>query len=317
MVHGPCGGVRPDGSCEVEGFGCPFVEHPRTDAADRAAPVPLGPLARPLIVADVPAPPLDLAGFRAAAGAMAGVVDAGLTGDHGRGRVQLPPVLRAQALAAEGLLPWVGLNCRDRNRVALEGELAGLAAVGVTAVHCVTGDHTRTGHRPDAAPVFDLDGTALAAVAASRGFTVSVAEAPLSPPVEHRPARLAAKASAGAAVCFVNHCGSAEVLARFVAAARAAGASGLAFVACVPVVVSAASAAELAGFAGMVAPPGLFEAVAAADDPVAAGIAASTAYAESVLAIDDVDGIDLSGVAGPGEEPVLARAMAEIARRLR
>lgn len=317
MVHGPCGGVQHDGTCEIGTVPCPFVAAPVLVPIEVGRPVPLAVSTRPLVLADVPAPPLDLDALRRAAATMAGAVDCGLTGDHGRARVQLPPVLRAQALRDEGVLPWVGLNCRDRNRVALEGELAGLATVGVAAVHCVTGDHTLTGHRPDAMPVFDLDSTALATLAAGAGLTVSVAEAPLSPPVESRAARAAAKAAAGAAVCIVNHTGSAKVVADFVDATRAAGAADLAFVACVPVVVSRASAHELRRFTGLVPPPGLLELVEDADDPFAIGVDEATRFAVSVLEETGVIGVDLSGVPGAGEEPVLARAMAEIGRRLR
>jgi 5,10-methylenetetrahydrofolate reductase len=241
----------------------------------------------------------------------------GVGSDGGCERVQLPPVLRAQVLAAEGLRPWVGLNCRDRNRVALEGELAGLAAVGVATVHCVTGDHTLTGHRPDAAPVFDLDSTELASLTARYGLTASVAEAPLSPPTDARPARLAAKAAAGAAVGIVNHTGDAAAVGRFVAATRAAGATDMTFLACVPVVVSTGSAAQLRAFTGLVTPPGLIDRVVDADDPWEAGVAEAVAFAEAVLDQPGVAGVDLSGVSSPGEEPALARAMADVARRLR
>ena len=325
MIHGPCGGVRTDGGCEIEGIDCPFVAQPVTRTALAASPVPLdlgvpGPGTRPLIIADLPVPALDVDALRTAARTMAeaGTVDAALTGDHGRERVQLPPVLRAQTMAAEGLRPWIGLNCRDRNRVALEGELAGLAAVdGVAAVHCVTGDHTLTGHRPDATPVFDLDSTELASLAATYELTASVAEAPLSPPVGARPARLAAKAAAGAAVGIVNHTGDAAVVGRFVAATRAAGATAMTFLACVPVVVSAASAAQLRSFTGLVTPPGLIDRVLAAPDPWEAGVAEAVRFAESLLAQPGLAGIDLSGVSAPTEEPTLAQAMAETARRLR
>ena len=152
--------------------------------------------------------------------ALAGVADAALFGDAGWARVQLPPSYRAALVAGEGLRPWAGLNCRDRNRVALEAELHGLADVGA-AVHCVTGDHTELGHRPDAQPVFDLDSTQLAALAAAAGLLVSVAENPVAAPVELRPARAAEKAKAGAQVCIVNHAGTAERLRAFVSATQA------------------------------------------------------------------------------------------------
>jgi 5,10-methylenetetrahydrofolate reductase len=317
MVHGPCGGVRSDATCEVGGeLLCPFVDRPVLDAG-RGVGVPLDLPGRPLLLADVSAPALDLDALRRAAATLAPWVDCGLTGDHGAARVQLPPVLRAQALQAEGLGAWVGLNCRDRNRVALEGELAGLAAVGVTAVHCVTGDHTTTGHRPDALPVFDVDGPALATMAAAAGLAASVPESPLAPPTAARAGRAAAKARAGATVCIVNHTGSAKVVADFMAEVRAAGAAELVFLACVPVVVSAASAAELATFTGLATPPGMVDRVLEASDPFAAGVDEATRFAESLLELHDLAGIDLSGVPGPGEDDLLARAMAEIGRRLR
>jgi hypothetical protein len=62
---------------------------------------------------------------------------------------------------------------------------------------------------------------------------------------------------------------------------------------------------------------GLVEAVLDAGDPGETGVAEAVRFAASILALPDVAGIDLSGVTGPGEEPFLARAMAEIARRLR
>ncbi|MER3482437.1 MAG: methylenetetrahydrofolate reductase, partial [Meiothermus sp.] len=84
-----------------------------------------------------------------------------LLGDHGGARVQFPPAYRAMLVKRTGLEPWVGLNCRDRNRVALEAELAALKHLGVAGVHAVTGDHPVSGHRPDALPVFDLDSAQL------------------------------------------------------------------------------------------------------------------------------------------------------------
>ena len=105
-----------------------------------------------------------------------------LLGDHGAERVHFPPSYRARLLADEGVAAWPGVNCRDRNRVALEGELAACADAGVAGVHCVTGDHPALGHRPDAMPVFDLDSTDLTALARREGLRVSVAHAPASPP---------------------------------------------------------------------------------------------------------------------------------------
>jgi 5,10-methylenetetrahydrofolate reductase len=317
MVHGPCGGVRDDGGCEVADRACVFasglpeVALPPTQSAELGEPArALLALAarRPLVVVDLPAAPLDGDAQRAAAAAVAGHVDAALLGDAPWARVQLPPVLRTIEVAREGVRPWPVLTCRDRNRVALEGELAGLREAGVAAVHCVTGDHTALGHRADAQPVFDLDGTRLAALAAGFGMVVSVAEAPAVPPVDQRPRRLAHKAACGARVCFVDHCGGPEAVAAFVAEARELD-DTVRFIACVPVATSSAALARLRAFARHGLPAATVTALDA-PDPVGAGVRAAIAAAEALLDIDGIDGVDLSAPAGPGEELAVAAALA-------
>lgn len=316
MVHGPCGGVRDDGGCEVGDRRCTFLEGP-VDAGPIAAAPALLPAAaalleltraRPLVVADLPSPGLDADAQKAAAAAVAGHVDAVLLGDAPWARVQLPPSLRAWLVLEEGVAPWVNLTCRDRNAAALESELAGLVAVGAPAVHCVTGDHPALGHRPADTGVFALDAVRLAALAACSGLVVSVAEAPAAPPVAARPARLAVKAAAGARVCFVNHCGGPEHVARFVADARALAPDVL-FVACVGLATSVRGLERLAVFAGPRLPSGTVAATESRD-PVGAAVRATVAEAERMLAIPGVVGVDLSAPAPPGDELCVAAALA-------
>jgi 5,10-methylenetetrahydrofolate reductase len=264
---------------------------------------------RPVVCVDLLADPLSVDALRAAAAAVAGHADAALLGDAPWARVQLPPVLRAQVVAAEGVRPWASLTCRDRNRAALEGELAGLAAIGVPAVHCVTGDHPLLGDRPDAAPVFDLDSTRLAALAAGSGMVVSVAESPSAPPRERRPARMAAKAAAGAHVCFVNHAAEPGEVEDFVAALHEL-APGVRCVVCVPLVVSEAGLERIAAFVPGAVVPLATMAAAGGRDPVGSAVRVAVGTAERLLAIEGVDGIDLSAAAGPGEELRVAGALA-------
>lgn len=324
MVFGPCGGVEADGTCEVGDRRCVFVDGP-TVRWERAMPPSGAPgtaaarmrallAERAVVVADLSVRPMSTASAEAVAGVLAGVVDAVLVGDGPGDRVQFPPAHRAAALQRAGLAVWSGLNCRDRNRVALEGELAALADVGVAGVHCVTGDHPGRGHRPDAAAVFDLDGTRLAALAVAAGHLVSVAEAPAAPPVALRPERLLQKLRTGAEVCFVDHCGGAAAAAAFVARARDLGAT-CRFIACVPLLVDAESAAAIAAFPSLVLPQGLAGAVAEAADPRAAGIDAAVRMADDLLAAG-LDGVDLSGGAGRGDHVAYAEAVATVTTRL-
>lgn len=329
MTYGPCGGVGFDGSCEIDaGARCAFVDIDtvrwRTPPAPVAAQAPsagservralLG--TRPLVLADFPARAVDAGSLEECVAAMSGPVDAVLSGDAGPARVQFAPSYRARLIADAGMLPFIGLNCRDRNRVALEGELAGLAHAGAGVVHCITGDHTHTGSRPDAMPVFDLDATELAALARAAGHLVSVAESPHTPPVDRRAARLLEKEKAGAELCFVNHCGGAEPVARFIAQARMLG-STAGFIPCVPVVLDEGSAQLLRTFTTLVLPPGYLENSLSAADPREAGIAAAVALSRTMLQIEGVVGVDLSGGAAPGRETEHARSLAEIAHRLK
>lgn len=344
MVHGPCGGVRADGGCEVGGP-CAFVlpAAPKDGAlgadfalaapATRLAPAPVRAADRPprtgaasgllaqldrgrFVVADLPSLGPDVEAERALAATLAGSVDAVLLGDAPWARLQLPPALRAEVVAAEGVRAWAGLNCRDRNRVALRAELEALSGLGHGAVHCVTGDHPALGHRSDAPAVFDLDSTRLARSAATAtGLVVSVAESPEAPPTAMRAARAAEKARAGADICFVNHASSVQVVADFAAQVRALAPS-LRLIACVPLVVTQVGADRLTAFLHGPLPATLTDPLLA-PDPVAAGVAACVAHAEALLAVPEIDGVDLSAPAGPGEAPQIASALAEAGRALR
>ena len=65
------------------------------------------------------------------------------------------------ALKNAGLTPIYQATCRDRNRIALQSDLLGAAAMGIENILCLTGDHTRMGDHPGAKPVFDLDSVSL------------------------------------------------------------------------------------------------------------------------------------------------------------
>lgn len=345
MTHGPCAGVRADWSCEVAGAGrCSYLDVPDHDwpYAGALLPAPGGMLmpeaaracprspaaanflataaARPVVVADLVAPALSADGVRACAAEIAAFADACLTGDDPGARIQFPPSYRARLLADEGVTAWAGINCRDRNRAAIEGELAACADAGVAGVHCVTGDHPGTGHRPDAAAVFDLDSIELVELARTAAALparplCSVAHAPAAPPAGKRLARVLAKINAGADVVFVDHCGGPGRLADAVAALREAGFGGL-VLCCVPVVTSAGAAAVVASLAADRLPPGYLDAIMSAPDPAESGVTAAAAFAEAVLAAPGVNGVNLSAGAGPGQELAATRAMAEVSRRV-
>ena len=241
--------------------------------------------------------------------------DALLVGEH-QSTPDLPPTLFAAEVLAAGGRPWTTLTCRDRNRVVLEQEIMGLAAVGVEGVLCATGDVRAPGVRPDVTQVFDLDGTRLAALAAAAGLVATVPEAPEAAPRALRPARVAAKQRAGARLCVLNHASSPAAVARFVADAREAGAT-LPFVAGVAVYTDERSARVLQAFPGLHLDDAAVDAVLAAPDPTAAGIAAAVDEARALLAIPGVVGVNLSGLASGRGEVAGAEVKAAIAEEIR
>ena len=78
-----------------------------------------------------------------------------------------------------GLTPILQLTCRDRNRIALQSELLGAAALGIENILCLTGDHTKMGDHPGAKPVFDLDSVSLLYTASQLEKGVDLAGNPL------------------------------------------------------------------------------------------------------------------------------------------
>jgi methylenetetrahydrofolate reductase (NADPH) len=115
---------------------------------------------------------------------------------------------------AAGMTPIMQVTCRDRNRIALQSDLLGAAALGLPNVLVMTGDHPKFGDQPDAKPVFDLDSVQVLWMArtmrdekrllsgrllsAPPDWFLGAVENPFAPPRAFRAARLGKKVAAGA-----------------------------------------------------------------------------------------------------------------------
>jgi 5,10-methylenetetrahydrofolate reductase len=313
MVHGPCGGVRPDGRCEVADHPCVFLDLVHPPAVPPVTGVGLARV--PLVLTDLSVPPTDPRTLVRTARRLLGSADALLVGDH-QDRPDFAPTVLARLIAEAGALPWVTLACRERPRAALEQQLDGLQADGLATVVCVTGDGWRPEVRPAAPEVFALDGTRLAGLAARRGLPVAVPEAPAAPPVALRPERLVRKQQAGASAAVLNHVGRPEQVAAFLVAARRWGLR-LPVVAGVAVYTDEASARSLAALPGLELDAAAVSAVLTATDPVEAGIRSAVAEATALLAVDGVGGVNLSGLASGRGTAFAADVQAEIGARIR
>ncbi|MCW2866666.1 MAG: methylenetetrahydrofolate reductase [Marmoricola sp.] len=317
MTFGPCGGVRDDATCEMGARACPFTTLHR--AVPWGGPAPEGAPASSLLAAlakgravltDLTLPSYDAAALRTVVRMLEGSCDAVLVGEH-QNRPDFPPTLMAELIRQAGGVAWITLACRDRNRVVLEQELAGLRLAGADGVLCVTGDGRAQGVQPGVTQVFDLDGTQLAALARDHGHAVAVPESPDAVPRDLRPGRLVEKQRAGAHVAILNHVGRPARVAAFVDEARARGLT-IPVIAAVALYTDERSARVLQNFPGLNVDPARVERVLAAPDVRAAGIAAAIEEAHELLAIDGVSGVNLSGRASASSEVAGAEVKAEV-----
>jgi methylenetetrahydrofolate reductase (NADPH) len=125
-------------------------------------------------------------------------------------------------LTRVGYAPVMQISCRDRNRIAIQGDILGCAAMGVCNVLCLSGDGVQAGDHPQALPVFDLDSISLLSTARTlrdehrflSGRKISyaprvllgAAENPFAQPTQWRAQRLAKKVAAGAQFIQTQYC---------------------------------------------------------------------------------------------------------------
>jgi len=125
-------------------------------------------------------------------------------------------------LTRAGYEPVMQISCRDRNRIAIQGDVLGGAAMGVKNLLCLSGDDTTAGDQPEAKRVFDLDAVQLLRTVkimrdegcylSGRKITspprllLGAASNPFIPPYEWRAYRLAKKIEAGANFIQTQYC---------------------------------------------------------------------------------------------------------------
>jgi methylenetetrahydrofolate reductase (NADPH) len=100
---------------------------------------------------------IDLAEIYAKADALRDLVDGINLTESPRARMAIEPTAVARLLLERGAEPIVQFTARDRNRIALQADILGAAALGVGNVVFMTGDDPKNGDHPDAKPVFDLN----------------------------------------------------------------------------------------------------------------------------------------------------------------
>lgn len=143
-----------------------------------------------------------------------GSVDACNVTDNQTSVVRMCSMAACKILCEEGIDAVMQMVCRDRNRIAAQSDILGAAALGISNLLCLSGDHQIFGDDPQAKNVFDLDSMQLLKVASrmrdeskfaggkevdgSLSLFIGAAANPFADPFKIRVPRLAKKVAAGA-----------------------------------------------------------------------------------------------------------------------
>ncbi|NQT05013.1 MAG: methylenetetrahydrofolate reductase [Dehalococcoidia bacterium] len=128
--------------------------------------------------------------------------------------VRMSSVAGCLLLKQQGIEPVLQMVVRDRNRLALQGDVLGAVALGINNILCLSGDHQKFGNHPGAKGVFDIDSIQLLQtlkvmrdekkfisgedVSGEVPLFIGAAANPFADPFEYRVNRLAKKIKAGA-----------------------------------------------------------------------------------------------------------------------
>ncbi|MGB3501022.1 MAG: methylenetetrahydrofolate reductase [Mesorhizobium sp.] len=151
-------------------------------------------------------------------------------------------------LTRMGYAPIMQIACRDKNRIAIQGDVLGAAAMGVANILCLTGDGVQAGDQPGAKPVFDLDSMSLLETVrvmrdngkflSGRKLTtpprlfLGAAINPFAPPHDFRPIHLGKKIAAGAQFVQSQYCFDVPMMRTFMQKARDLGYTEKVFILC-------------------------------------------------------------------------------------
>ncbi len=168
-----------------------------------------------------------------------GYVDAINATDGSGANCHMSSVGVCSLLTRRGYAMVMQVSCRDKNRIAIQGDVLGAAAMGVANILCLTGDGVQAGDQPDAKPVFDLDCMSLLQMVTSmrdqgqflsgRKLTspprvfLGAAANPFGPPLDYRPLRLQKKIEAGAQFVQTQYCFDLDLLRTYMARVRDLG----------------------------------------------------------------------------------------------
>jgi len=240
-----------------------------------------------------------------------GIVDAVNVTDSAGAHCHMSSLAASALLIADGYEPVFQMACRDRNRIAMQGDILGAGALSVRNLLAITGDGVGSGDHPNARPVFDLDSVSLLQIARGlrdRGEFASGRKVtkrpdlflgatinPFAPPFEERMTNFAKKIAAGAQFVQTQYCFDLPVFESFMRRARERGLDRLChiIVGVGPLPSARTARWMMAHVPGVSIPEAVLSRLEAAQDQKREGIRICIETIQALRAIEGVAGVHL------------------------
>ena len=262
---------------------------------------------------------------RRRAGVLKGFVDAVNVTDSNRAIAAMAAIPAAVLVRQEGLDPIVQMTGRDRNRIALQADVLGAAALGIEHFVFMSGDDPKQGNHPDAVNVKDLDGIGLVKMAVTMRdgaqflsgdeikqpprYTVGATASPFTKPMETDVTKTVEKVAAGVDFLQTQPVFDIAVFSKWLTEVRRLAGRQVAIIAGVMVLRSVDQAARLGKIPGLAMSADVIERMEHAADQEAEGVALAVETVRSLRALPGVSGVHLYAIEWPeGVTKVVAGA---------
>lgn len=244
----------------------------------------------------------DAASIKQSVEVLGPAVDAVQFGDDRYGTGHMSPLAAANIAMASGLDAVVHLNCRDRNRIALQADILGAAALGVTSLVLARGEKLKNSDGVRVKGVFEMGAKSLIRMAgeslddSDTGFFIGAPVTVFDPTDDWKATRLEEKLDAGARFLQTQPCLNAGLLQRYVGKLIDNRITHRASVIVdVPLLTSARQAKRLkATFKGAPIPEKCVERIASAADSEREGIAVCAEVLAEIAETPGVSGVNIS-----------------------
>jgi methylenetetrahydrofolate reductase (NADH) len=252
---------------------------------------------------------------RRRAGVLRGFVDAVNVTDSNRAIAAMAAIPAAVLVRETGLDPIVQITGRDRNRIALQADVLGAAALGLEHFLFMSGDEPKQGNHPDAVNVKDLDGIGLVKMAVAMRdqakflsgdhiehpprYLVGATASPFTRPMEADLSKTKEKIAAGADFLQTQPVFDIATFSQWLAEVRRVADRRVAIIAGVLVLRSAEQAERLAKIPGVALGSAVIERLRGSRDPEGEGVALATETVRSLRALPGVGGVHLYAIEWP------------------